>query len=79
MPKATRGISNRGSALIPRRRSLLTNVKGILVQCDASIKAIICKIDGERHDFIVEDLDDETLVIKESKIGELKVRLAEVG
>ncbi|KAF2458581.1 putative RNA polymerase II general transcription and DNA repair factor TFIIH component Tfb5 [Lineolata rhizophorae] len=49
--------------------------KGVLVQCDPSIKAIICKIDAERNDFIIEDLDDETLVIKESKFADLQVRL----
>ncbi|KAI9810206.1 MAG: TFIIH complex subunit tfb5 [Phylliscum demangeonii] len=50
-------------------------VKGVLVECDPSIKAIILKIDSARHDFIVEDLDDQTLVVKESKLRELKTRL----
>ncbi|KAI9887560.1 MAG: TFIIH complex subunit tfb5 [Watsoniomyces obsoletus] len=50
-------------------------VKGVLVECDPSIKAIILKIDAVHHDFIVEDLDDQTLVIKESKLKELKQRL----
>jgi hypothetical protein len=48
------------------------------VQCDASIKAIINKIDSAKNDFIVEDLDDETVLIKESKLAELKQRLKEV-
>ena len=48
------------------------------MQCDASIKTIITKIDSESNAFIVEDLDDETLVIKESKLAELKIRLKEV-
>ncbi len=50
----------------------------MLVECDPSIKAIILKIDSERHDFIVEDLDDQTLVIKESMLSRLKARLEEV-
>jgi len=50
----------------------------VLVQCDASIKAIIAKIDSERHDYIIEDLDDETVVIKETKLAELKAKLADV-
>ncbi|KAI9823160.1 MAG: TFIIH complex subunit tfb5 [Thelocarpon impressellum] len=50
-------------------------VKGVLVECDPSIKAIILKIDSAHHDFIVEDLDDQTLVVKESKLKELKERL----
>ncbi|KAI9826677.1 MAG: TFIIH complex subunit tfb5 [Sarea resinae] len=52
-------------------------VKGVLVECDPSIKAIILKIDSQAHDFIVEDLDDQTLVVKESKLPELKIRLEE--
>ena len=51
---------------------------GVLVECDPSIKAIILKIDQEKHDFIVEDLDDGTLVIKEQQLQKLKARLAEV-
>jgi len=33
------------------------------------------KIDSERNDIIVEDLDDEHLVIKETKLEELRQRL----
>ncbi|KAI9813667.1 MAG: TFIIH complex subunit tfb5 [Pycnora praestabilis] len=54
-----------------------SGVKGVLVECDPSIKAIVLKIDSIHHDFIVEDLDDQTLVIKESKLPELKLRLEE--
>lgn len=53
-------------------------VIGVLVECDPSIKAIILKIDHESHDYIIEDLDDETLVIKESMLPRLKARLDEV-
>ena len=52
---------------------------GVLVQCDPSIKAIILKIDQDRHDYIVEDLDDQTLVIKENQLASLKYRLEEVS
>ncbi|KAI9710603.1 MAG: TFIIH complex subunit tfb5 [Chrysothrix sp. TS-e1954] len=51
--------------------------RGVLVECDPSIKAIIMKIDSEHHDFIIDDLDDETVVVKESKLPELKQRLKE--
>lgn len=51
---------------------------GVLVECDPSIKAIILKIDQDKHDYIVEDLDDQTLVIKESQLQSLKRRLEEV-
>ncbi|KAF2155084.1 hypothetical protein K461DRAFT_291971 [Myriangium duriaei CBS 260.36] len=49
---------------------------GVLVQCDASIKAILVKIDSEHNnDFIVVDIDDETLLIKNGKHEELKALL----
>ncbi|KAJ5227700.1 hypothetical protein N7489_008408 [Penicillium chrysogenum] len=49
---------------------------GLLIECDPSIKSMILKYDEERHDYIVEDLDDENhLVIKESQLQNLKVRL----
>ena len=51
---------------------------GVLIECDPSIKAIILKIDQEKHDYIVEDLDDQTLIIKESQLQRLKARLEEV-
>lgn len=51
-------------------------VKGVLVECDPSVKAIILKYDEERHDYVVEDLDDDRhLVIKESQLQNLKARL----
>lgn len=53
-----------------------TAVKGMLIECDPSIKAIIVKIDSENHHrYIVEDLDDTTVVIKESALTELKMEL----
>ncbi|KAL8894347.1 MAG: hypothetical protein Q9207_008518 [Kuettlingeria erythrocarpa] len=53
-------------------------VKGVLIECDPSIKAIILKIDQEKHDYIVEDLDDQTLVIKEIQLPRLKEKLDEI-
>ncbi|KAJ6014786.1 General transcription and DNA repair factor IIH subunit tfb5 [Penicillium herquei] len=51
-------------------------VRGLLIQCDPSIKAMILRYDEERHDYIVEDLDDDNhLVIKESQLENLKARL----
>ncbi|EAW09979.1 TFIIH complex subunit TFB5 [Aspergillus clavatus NRRL 1] len=51
-------------------------VRGVLIECDPSVKAIILKYDEERHDYIVEDLDDDRhLVIKESQLQNLKERL----
>lgn len=51
---------------------------GVLVECDPSIKSIIMKIDSEDHAFVVEDLDDGTLVIKENMLSVLKMRLDDV-
>ncbi|KAL8911613.1 MAG: hypothetical protein Q9172_007641 [Xanthocarpia lactea] len=54
-------------------------VKGVLIECDPSIKAIILKIDQDHHDYIVEDLDDQHLVIKESQLPRLKEELENVA
>ncbi len=73
MPKAVKGTLTFSCKSSPTNHS-----PGVLVECDPSIKAIILKIDHEKHDYIVEDLDDQTLVIKESQLQRLKVRLGEV-
>lgn len=52
---------------------------GVLVECDPSIKAILVKIDTERHhDFIIDDIDDEHVLIKSNKHEELKQLLKDV-
>lgn len=49
---------------------------GVLVECDASIKAIIVKINAENGNaYIIEDIDDEHVLIQASKHEELKARL----
>ena len=54
-------------------------VKGTLVKCDASIKAMLVDIDNKHHnDFIIEELDEEHLLVKDTKIAELKSRLNSV-
>ena len=53
-------------------------VKGVLVQCDPSIKAIILKADAAKNEYIVEDLDDQTLVVKENQLKALKAYLDQV-
>ena len=57
---------------------LFSYLPGVLIQCDPSIKAIILKINQESNEYIIEDLDDQTLVIKEDKLAGLKYRLDEV-
>ncbi|KAI9806719.1 MAG: hypothetical protein M1825_006176 [Sarcosagium campestre] len=56
-------------------RAKIKCTAGVLVECDPSIKAIILKLDAARHEYIIEDLDDQTLVVKESKLKELKIML----
>jgi TFIIH basal transcription factor complex TTD-A subunit len=76
MPKAIKGITY---CFLPIR--IITHLyllPGVLIECDPSIKAIILKIDSDAHDYIVEDLDDQTLVIKESQLQRLKARLEKV-
>ncbi|PVH99575.1 nucleotide excision repair, TFIIH, subunit [Periconia macrospinosa] len=54
-------------------------VRGVMVKCDASIKAMLIDIDNKNHnDFIIEDLDEEHLLVKEGKIMALKNRLAQM-
>ena len=56
-----------------------SNVKeGVLLSCDASIKAMLVKIDSENNsEYIIEDLDDEHLLVKSGKEEELKLKLKE--
>lgn len=49
---------------------------GVLVECDASIKSIIMSIDKEAgHEFVIEVLDDEHIVVKETMVRLLKQKL----
>lgn len=51
-------------------------VQGVLIECDASIKTIVNNINRESgYDIVIEDLDDEHVMIKESKVEELKRKL----
>lgn len=53
---------------------------GVLVQCDPSIKAIVLKINDEGNgQFILEDIDDETVLVNTKKLEELKARLKDVS
>ncbi|KAI0441337.1 RNA polymerase 2 general transcription and DNA repair factor tfiih component [Xylaria telfairii] len=53
-------------------------IKGTLVECDPSIKSIIISIDDkEKNDYIIEDLDDSHLLIKDVMVAQLKAKLEE--
>ena len=52
---------------------------GVLVECDPSIKSIIVNIDSINHDYIIEDLDEERVVVKENMVASLKEKLENVS
>lgn len=65
-------------AHFPIERSL--TAPGTLVKCDASIKAMLVDIDSKNHnEYIIEELDEEHILVKETKINELKARLNNVS
>ena len=75
MVKAIRGIY---IACYMRHTQLIT--LGTLVKCDASIKAMLVDIDSKNNnEYIIEELDEEHILVKETKINELKARLNEVS
>lgn len=59
-------------------RPLITATAGVLIECDPSIKSIIVNIDSDNHDFIIEDLDEERVVVKENMVALLKSKLEDV-
>ncbi|KAI1454475.1 RNA polymerase 2 general transcription and DNA repair factor tfiih component [Annulohypoxylon moriforme] len=50
-------------------------IKGTLVECDPSIKSIIISINSEKNDYIIEDLDESHLVVKDNMVAQLKMEL----
>ncbi|KAH8902748.1 nucleotide excision repair, TFIIH, subunit [Coniochaeta sp. PMI_546] len=53
-------------------------IRGILVECEPSIKSIIINIDRQNHDYIIEDLDETHLVIKENMLARLKMNIEDM-
>jgi hypothetical protein len=75
MPKALQG-RNATTRQHEQTTDNILQKKGVLVNCDASIKAIIMKINAEDGNiYIIEDIDDEHVLIQESKHAQLKARL----
>ncbi|KAH3685789.1 hypothetical protein WICPIJ_003252 [Wickerhamomyces pijperi] len=50
-------------------------IKGALVECDASIRALIVRIDSERHDVVIQELDETHLLIDSNKVDFVKAEL----
>ncbi|RMZ84349.1 hypothetical protein DV738_g562, partial [Chaetothyriales sp. CBS 135597] len=54
-------------------------VKGALLQCDPPQMAMVKKIDRESGSaYIIEAIDDNTCLIKENKVEELKTRVKDL-
>ncbi|CCF57244.1 hypothetical protein KAFR_0C02510 [Kazachstania africana CBS 2517] len=49
--------------------------RGVLLQCDPSIKALITQIDAKRSDVILEELDDTHLLVDPTKVDFVKHEL----
>lgn len=79
MPKARRGKLYL-RLVTPWKSSIMAKLeKGVLIECDPSIKSIIMNIDSEYNEYILHDLDDTHLLIQENKVQELKRKLDDVG
>ncbi|EGW32400.1 RNA polymerase II transcription factor B subunit 5 [Spathaspora passalidarum NRRL Y-27907] len=54
---------------------MLVASKGVLVQCDPSIRALILQIDAESPGIVLEELDDTHLLIQHDKVQIVKNEL----
>lgn len=54
-------------------------ILGVLIQCEPAIKSIIVHLDSDNNDIIIEDLDEQTLVVKENMVQLLKQKLEDVS
>lgn len=52
-----------------------TASKGVLVQCDPSIKALILQIDSTHRGIVIQDLDSTHLMIKLDMVPHVKAEL----
>jgi TFIIH basal transcription factor complex TTD-A subunit len=51
----------------------------VLIECEPAIKTLIIDIDSADHNYIIEDLDEQRLVIKENMVALLKKKLDDVS
>jgi len=53
--------------------------KGALLQCDPPQMAMVRKIDRESgHAYILEEIDDKTCLVKETKVEEIKAKVKDL-
>ena len=80
MPRAIRGSPSPDPE--PRLRDHPTNPglspAGVLIECDPAVKSIIVNIDSANHEYIIEDLDEQRCVVKETMVADLKQKLDDV-
>lgn len=54
-------------------------IKGALLQCDPPQMAMVKKIDRESDNaYIIEEIDDHTCLVKETKVEEIKNKVKEL-
>lgn len=53
-------------------------IKGMLIECDPSIKSLVVKIDQDYRDIVIEELDDTHLLIDPSKLVFIKKELSRI-
>lgn len=79
MPRAIRGENLSTLRVLPsnlKSRGLTHVCSGVLVECDPSIKSIIVNIDDKSgHEYIIDNLDEQHVVIKETMLQKLKQML----
>lgn len=52
-----------------------TASKGVLIQCDPSIRALILQIDSKTPGIVIDELDDTHLLIKLDQVQNVKSEL----
>lgn len=57
--------------------SMVKAVKGVLLECDSTVKQIVLNL-NKRGNFVIEDLDDTHLFIEASWVEQLKYELDKI-
>lgn len=62
------------TSLSPFPTLMVKAIKGVLLECDTTVKQIVLNL-NKRSNFVIEDLDDTHLFIEASKVDELQSEL----
>ena len=71
----TRDFSNHSTLQNTSTLEMARARRGMLLQCDPSIRALIVQIDAQHNDIILEELDDTHLLVDPSKVEFIKHEL----